>query len=222
MKSLKGNYLALILSLISINIYSQESKDMKSASAEEKALMSYMTPGKMHEMLAKSTGVWTEAVTMWMSHDAPPMKSNMTTMNRMVMGNRYLQGMHRGNFNSMAFEGISTVGYDNAKNIFMSTWIDNMGTGIMYMEGKWNEVSKSIEFNGTMVDPMSGTDMKIRQIMKFVDDNNQLLQMYATPKGGKEYKSMEIKYSKKQEMRSSFSKTPPPPVTTPVPQEKKN
>lgn len=27
----------------------------------------------------------------------------------------------------MPFEGISTLGYDNAKKTFFSTWIDNMG-----------------------------------------------------------------------------------------------
>jgi hypothetical protein len=35
----------------------------------------------------------------------------------------------------MPFEGISTLGYDNAKKTFFSTWIDNMGTGMMVMEG---------------------------------------------------------------------------------------
>lgn len=30
------------------------------------------------------------------------------------------------------------MGYDNAKKKFVSTWIDNLGTGIINMPGEWN------------------------------------------------------------------------------------
>jgi hypothetical protein len=40
------------------------------------------------------------------------------------------------------------MGYDNAKKKFVSTWIDNMGTGMMTAEGEWNPSKKSIEFKG--------------------------------------------------------------------------
>jgi hypothetical protein len=29
---------------------------------------------------------------------------------------------------------------------YVSTWVDNMGTGIMYLEGKWRDDIKGIEF----------------------------------------------------------------------------
>ena len=36
-----------------------------------------------------------------------------------------------GKMKDMNFKGISLDGYDNVKQKFVSTWIDNMGTGIM-------------------------------------------------------------------------------------------
>jgi hypothetical protein len=30
------------------------------------------------------------------------------------------------------------------KKMFSSSWVDNMGTGIMNMEGTWDEATKSI------------------------------------------------------------------------------
>lgn len=223
MKSLKKICCALFLTVACFEMHAQATKDAKTQTPEEKAMMAYMTPGKMHDMLAKSIGVWTEDATMWMAADAPPMKFTLTCVNRMIMGNRYLQGMNRGTVNNMPFEGISTVAYDNAKKVFINTWIDNMGTGIMYSEGTWNESNKSIEFNGSQVDPMSGKELKARQVMKFIDDNNQLLEMYMTPLNGKEYKSMEIKYTKKAGMPAQPGRpgqmpggmTPP----TPAPKE---
>ena len=94
------------------------------------------------------------------------------------------------------FEGISTTGYDNAKKIYVNTWIDNMGTGIMYLTGTWDAASSSIIFTGNMVDPSSGKDIAVKETLKIVDDNHEELTMYMMT-GGQEYKSMDIKMTKK-------------------------
>lgn len=208
MKKLNKIYWSLLFVTLCNSLHAQEQKQSK----EMQAWMTYMTPGKMHEMMAKSAGLWSEDVTMWMAPDSPPMKSTSTAMNKMIMGNRYLQGMHRGIFNGMPFEGISVIGYDNAKNVFVSSWIDNMGTGMLYAEGKWNETSKSIEFTGNEVDPMTGKEMKVREVMKFIDDNSQSMEMYMTPVAGKEYKSMEIKYTRKAVNPQTSMPVKQPPV----------
>jgi len=113
--------------------------------ASMKAWMTYMTPGDMHKMLAESEGEWNEDITMWMVPGAPPTKSTATAVNKMILGGRYQQSMHTGSFNGMPFEGMSTLAYDNAKKVYFTTWIDNMSTGIMQMEGPWNESTKTME-----------------------------------------------------------------------------
>ncbi len=164
--------------------------------AAMKAWQEYMTPGSVHKMLAASNGTWNEDITMWMTPDAPPTKSTATAETKMIMDGRYQESVSTGSFNGMPFEGRNLLGYDNAKKIFQSSWIDNMGTGIMEMHGTWDEPTKTINFTGTMVDPTSGKDMNVRETFTFVDDNNQLMNMYAT-QDGKEYKSMEIKFTRK-------------------------
>jgi hypothetical protein len=174
-------------------------KDAQKAQAQDeqmKAWMTYMTPGPMHEMLAKANGEWTQDVTMWMDPAGPPTKSTATCTNTMILGGRYQQSHSKGDMNGMPFEGTSTVGYDNAKKIFMSTWIDNMGTGIMYTEGTYDEKTKTINFGGECVDPMSGKQMKVRETFKMIDDNNQYMEMFMT-QNGKEFKTMEIKFTRK-------------------------
>jgi len=96
----------------------------------------------------------------------------------------------------MPFEGRSLVGYDNLRKVFQSTWVDNMGTGIMVMEGKYNESTKTINFKGTMVDAMTGKMENVRESFKIIDDKTQMMEMWMT-KDGKEFKNMEIKFMKK-------------------------
>ena len=79
----------------------------------------------------------------------------------------------------------------------VNTWVDNMGTGMIYMEGNWNDATKSAEFKGKSTDPMSGKSIDIRQVMKIVDDNTQVMEQY-TMQDGKEFKSMEIKFTRKK------------------------
>lgn len=160
-----------------------------------KAMMAYSTPGEIHQMMAKSVGTWSGAITMWMKPGAPPMNMTGESKSEMIMGGRYLQATNSGNMMGMPFQGISVTGYDNAKKVFVNSWIDNMGTGMMFLEGTWDNATMSINFSGKMVDPTSGKDMPIREVIKFVDDNTQLLDMYVGS-GGSEYKSMEIKYTR--------------------------
>ncbi len=175
-----------------------ETPTVKDSAAMMQAWGNYMTPGQMHSMLAKSDGVWTADVTMWMSPDAPPQKSTATATNKMILGGRYQESTVKGDFNGMPFEGRSTVAYDNSKKVFVNTWVDNMGTGIMTMEGTYDSTTHTINFSGKCTDPTTGKDCTMRQVFTQVDDNTQHEEMYATYPGGKEYKSMEITYKRKK------------------------
>lgn len=164
--------------------------------ASMKAWKDYMTPGDVHKMLASSDGAWTEDITMWMAPGQPATKSTATAENKMIMGGRYQQSKHTGTFNGMPFEGLNLLGYDNAKKTFMSTWIDNMGTGIMNLEGKWDPATKSINFTGVTVDPSTGKDMNVKETYSIVDNNTQKMEMYMVT-DGKEFKTMEIMFKRK-------------------------
>ena len=164
--------------------------------ASQKAWMDYMTPGNVHKMLAKADGEWKSETIMWMAPGAPPVNGIGTCINKMILGGRYQESRYTGNFMGMPFEGIGTLGYDNVKKIFVSSWIDNLGTGIVHMEGKWDDNTKMMTLFGKEVDPMSGRDMDVKETFKWVDDNFQIMAMY-TQQDGKEFKTMEIKFTRK-------------------------
>ena len=157
----------------------------------------YMTPGDVHKMMASWDGTWDGEVTMWMP-GTPEMKSKSTAVNKMAMGGRYQVSNHHGDVMGMPFEGMSTLAYDNAKKTFTSTWIDNMGTGMMVMEGPWDAATKSATLSGKAVDPETYQEKSFRETFSVIDDNTQLMAMYGPGPDGKEVKMMEIKYTRKK------------------------
>ena len=191
MKRITLTICAIFITAIFCNLYAQ-------SEAEMKAWMEYMTPGDIHKMLAKSDGEWNEDMSLWMAPGAPVQKNTATCINKMILGGRYQSSAHTGSFNGMPFEGISTVAFDNAKKTFTTTWIDNMGTGIMVMEGKWDDKTKTLNTKGKETDPMTGKDMMVRETLQIIDDDTQKMEMFMTPAGGKEYKSMEIMLTRKK------------------------
>jgi len=182
------------ITLFSFSSYAQEmNQDM---TPEMKAWMEYMTPGEMHKLLAKNVGTWESTITMWMAPNTPPTTNVGSSVNEMILGGRYLQSKHSGNFSGMPMEGIGLEAYDNAKKSFYSTWVDNMGTGIMYLTGKYDPATKTITYEGTAVDPTTGKDMKVRETMKYIDDRHSEMEMFMID-GGNAFKSMHIDFVKK-------------------------
>lgn len=158
----------------------------------------YMTPGDMHKMIASWNGTWTAEISIWEKAGAEPFKSPGTSVNRMIMGGRYQESNHTSIMMGMPFEGRSTLGYDNARKVFESTWVDNFGTGIMKMSGAWDSTNNMISFTGKGIDPVSGTENDYRETFNIIDDNAQLMSMYGPGQDGKEFKMMEIKFTRKK------------------------
>lgn len=152
----------------------------------------YMTPGEPHKMMAKMNGTWNGDITMWMSPGAPPTKNTGVAVYKTILNGLYQESVHKGNMMGQPFEGHSITAYDNHKKIFESIWVDNMGSGIMHLTGPWDEASKSITLTGKIVDPTTGKDCNVREVMKMTDDNTQVMEMYMTGPDGKEFKTMEI------------------------------
>jgi hypothetical protein len=182
-----------ILCLLTANVQAQ-------TEAEMKAWQEYMTPGDQHKVLASMDGEWDGDVTTWHAPNTEGSVSKSTTANKMIMGGRYQISNHTGNMMGMPFEGMSITGFDNAKKKFIATWIDNVGTGIMVLEGGWNAATKTMTLTGKAVDPSAGNakEMAVRQTFRIVDANTHLMEMFGPGPDGKEYKMMQIKMTKKK------------------------
>ena len=192
----KSLYLILFTVSLSLSgsIFAQDETMDQNAMMQK--WMDYMTPGDMHEMMAKSVGEWTYVSKYWMDQSTPPTVSEGHSVNEMILGGRYLKSMSYSEVMGMPMEGMNILAYDKAQNEFYSFWIDNMGTGMTTARGKYDEKTKTCSMKGTMVDPMSGNEIEYRQTMKFIDDDNQLFEMYMVG-DDKEVKTMELAFTRK-------------------------
>lgn len=168
------------------------------SAAMMKNMETYSTIGDQHKMLAKFNGTWDTEISIWMAPGAPPYVTKGTAVNTMIMGGRYQETSATGNMMGMPFEGRGVSGYDNAKKIFVSSWVDNMGTGIMNMEGPWDEATKTITLTGKAVDAATLKESKYKETFKIIDDNTQVMTMYVSGPDGKDVKMMEMKYTRKK------------------------
>lgn len=177
--------------LLSVASFAQTEEEI----AMQQKWMEYMTPGEMHKMMTTYNGRFTTKSTMWFTPGAPATESTGAVTNDMYMGDRYQKSIYSGDMMGMPFKGEATMGYDNARKVFVSTWIDNMGTGIMYGEGEWNAATKSIETKGTQTDAMTDGKIPYREVLTFIDEDHYRMEMYNVY-NGEEYKSMEILYER--------------------------
>jgi hypothetical protein len=202
--------IAALSAALSLPLMADDKKDEKPADKQpsESDMMAMMTelakPGENHKMLEEAVGSWSYTVKFWMSPDAPAMESKGTTVARSVMGGRYVITDHTGKMQmpgtdgkmmDMEFKGMAVEGYDNSKKKFVSSWIDNMGTGIMNMEGTYEPTTKTLTYLGEY-EMMPGMKTKVRETIKITDKDHRTFEFYED-RGGKEVKTMEMTYTRK-------------------------
>ena len=94
----------------------------------------------------------------------------------------------------MQFKGMGIEGYDNAKQKFVGSWIDNMGTGIQFSDGTYDPATKTLTYTSE-IEMMPGMKTPVREVLKIADKDHMMLEWYETH-GGQEKKTMEINYTR--------------------------
>jgi hypothetical protein len=154
-------------------------------------------PGAPHKLLAGMAGSWATKVKTCMEPNKPPLESTGTSEQKMILGGRFLQQEFTGEMMGRPFTGIGVTGYDNHTKKYVSTWMDSMGTAILFFEGTASADGKTITQESRYDDPIKGPT-KWRSVTRIVDDNTHVFEMYETDKKGKEEKMMEITYTRKR------------------------
>jgi hypothetical protein len=170
-----------------------------------KQMMEMSKLNENHKLLAEMNGSWTYTIKLWMNPDpsAPPQQSKGTAARKSIMGGRYVMmdvtGKMQmpgedGKMKDVQFKGIGIDGYDNAKQKFVSAWIDNMGTGIQFSEGTYDPANKTLTYTSE-IEMMPGMKTPVREALKIADKDHMTLEWYET-RSGQEKKTMEINYTR--------------------------
>jgi hypothetical protein len=170
-----------------------------------KQMMEMSKLNENHKLLADMNGNWNYTIKFWMNPDpsAPPQQSKGTATRKSVMGGRYVvmdvSGKMQmpgqdGKMKDMQFKGMGIEGYDNARQKFVGSWIDNMGTGIQFSDGTYDPATKTLTYTSE-IEMMPGMKTPVREVLKIADKDHMMLEWYETH-GGQEKKTMEINYAR--------------------------
>ena len=174
-------------------------------SAEETAMMEAWakaaTPGPEHARLAQLEGEWDMTIRSWTGPGAPPAEARGSSTYRMILGGRYLEQTAVGEMGpemgGAEFHGAGLTGYDNMRGVYVATWVDNMGTGILYAEGRWDDDTASLVTHAEYLDPMSGTTKKVRMVTRIVSPVRHVFEWHEDGPDGGDVKAMEIEYTRR-------------------------
>lgn len=163
------------------------------------------TPGKNHEFLTHGAGVWRGTCTMWMAPDTDPLPSHSnTTTVTPIMDGRYVRVEMEGEMPGMGpYKGLGVYGFDNVTQQFVSSWIDNHGTGIGTGIGALSSDRKVLTWKFTFNCPREKKAVTFREVETITGPDTKTLEMFNTDaKTGKEYKMMRIELTRERSATS--------------------
>lgn len=194
--------LVAVTATMTTRVVSDEKGEKPKMSPEEQKMMEAWqkacTPGESHKHLQKMVGTWDAKTKFWMQPGAPPEEGTGTAIWESVFDGRYVMLKYDGNSAQMGpFQGKGITGYDNVTKQYVDVWIDSMSTAPMISHGTCDASGRTFKYQGEFSDPMTGKRKTNRSVCRLVSDTQMQFEMFDIGPDGKEFKSMEIAYTKK-------------------------
>jgi hypothetical protein len=168
--------------------------------AAMEAMQRLGSPSEGHAALAPLAGAWSYTAQWWMAPDEAPQAMTGTAVNTVIFGGRFLKQEVRGEpmgEGRPPFEGLGFTGYDNIRKEYQSVWFDNMMTGMMGGEGRFDAATRTLSGEGEFSCPMTGeTHRWYRTAWRVVDQDHTTYESYSRTPEGREFRSMEIRYTR--------------------------
>ncbi len=192
----------LLFPLLILSGFAQEGSQKMSAEQEEMmaAWMKIAAPGDHHKHLEHMAGAWTVSGKYRMGPDAPWTETNGKSKSELILGGRYLEQKFYGDsiMGMPPFEGRGLLGFDNNKKKYTSNWVDNMSTLNLAGEGTCDGTHKTITFTAPYDDPFTQTKKTSRTVLKVIDHDTHIMEMYESGPDGKEFQNMVLTYTRKK------------------------
>ena len=191
---------AAVASFLAVPGFTSDAGKAPEMTPEQKAEMAAYekaaTPGPQHQKLAETAGTYAVKAMSWSEPGGPAMEDSGTATRAMALDGRVLVEEFTGTMMGGPMTGRGMTGYDNVSRKYWSTWTDTLSTGILFAEGTCDD-KNSCTFTGTWNDAVKKGPKKARMTSRWTSPTTEVWEMHAPDKHGKEYKMMEMTYTKK-------------------------
>lgn len=171
-----------------------------------KEYMKTIEPGEGHKRLEYFIGTWDTVTLMWMGGPgSEPTESKGRSVMKWILGGRYVLHDHQGQMlvpdatgtmTMMPYNGMGLTGYDNVRNLYVSSWVNNMSTQMLTMKGACDPAGKVFTYYGEMDEPgMKVFGRVVKYVCRIIDKDKyvfEIIDLHA----GDDYKVIEITYSR--------------------------
>lgn len=189
-----------LLALVFAGAASCSSTSGSAAAMDEQAMMAkmieYGTTGEAHRVLDQNIGLWKMQMSAFNPDGTPAMSSTATSKVEWIMDGHYVQETVTGDFGGMPFHGSSLLGFDNIKQRYVGTWIDNWSTGVMTMEGTYDPKTKTLTMISSMPEPMSWSYVEAKTVSTWIDQDHGVAKFYMPGPDGNDYMHMQLDYTR--------------------------
>lgn len=177
----------------------KEGKQMAESQEMMKAWVEASTPGESHKYLDHFVGKWeTSSRLWWEGPNRPPSESKGNAEIKWIMEGRFLLEEQTDQVMDKPHKSMILTGYDNYKKKYITSFIDNMQTGMYTSEGTLDKSGKVLTYHGKMDDPMTGErDKLFRSVVRVINKDKYVLESYDLIGTPEEYKAVEITYNRK-------------------------
>ncbi|MCH7701570.1 MAG: DUF1579 domain-containing protein [Planctomycetes bacterium] len=156
-----------------------------------------MTPGDAHKHLDYFVGKWKTKTKIYMGGPgSPPMESDGQSSMKWVLDGRFIMHEHKGTMMGQPYEGIGMTGYDNYRNLYISSWCSNMGTNMLTFAGMRHPETGVFTYYGEMDEPsMNVIGRTVKYVTRIVDADHytfEIIDLHA----GDDYKVIELSYER--------------------------
>lgn len=175
----------------------EDSAPVRDAEAEAEALAAYLiaaNPGEEHERLASLEGTWAVTGRFWSEPGADPITATHSSKMRMALGQRYLIEDLEGDMWGEEFRGIGITAYDNVEEEYITTWIDNLSTGILVLRGRYDPDRDAVVMTGEYTDPVTELKRSLQSVERVTESGTRIYEHWEVADDGSEFKVMELTY----------------------------
>lgn len=199
MNKLKGLVLALCLWSMAVSpAFAEELMIPEMDHEMMDRVNKYATPDANHKVLEALAGKWETTMKFWMASQVEPITSSGIMESKMIFDGRFLKQKLAGSFMGRTYEGLGIMGYDNIKRLYQYFWIDNMGTGMLKSDVQYDPVTRTFTEEGEVSCPETGGQRWYRSKVTVIDDHHYTQEIFMKDTHGKEFRSMEISYTRIQ------------------------
>lgn len=120
------------------------------ASASPEGSLASDAPGDLHQRLEGLIGQWNCRIKLWLEPGGSPELSAGSADTQWAMGQRFVQVVSDGTLLDEAFNSLLILGYDNARQVYTSCYLDNRSTGVFHAEGQADAGGQALRLFGSM------------------------------------------------------------------------